>query len=61
LNSVEAKIATGERPPSTPSDAVEDLVKIIAAYQFDSHVERVSDDEISKPKKHYTARRPQRP
>ena len=33
--------------------AVEDLVKIIAAYQFDSHVERVSDDEISKLKKHY--------
>ena len=33
--------------------AVEDLVKIIAAYQFDSIVERVSDDEISKLKKHY--------
>ncbi|KAH8057454.1 dynein light chain binding protein [Aureococcus anophagefferens] len=33
--------------------AVKDLVKIIAAYQFDSHVERVSDDEISKLKKHY--------
>ena len=33
--------------------AVEDLVKIISAYQFDSIVERVSDDEISKLKKHY--------
>ena len=33
--------------------AVEDLVKIIGAYQFDSHVERVSDDEINKLKKHY--------
>merc|ERR550514_260345 len=33
--------------------AVEDLVKIITGYAFDSHVERVSEDEIVKLKKHY--------
>jgi dynein heavy chain, axonemal len=33
--------------------AVEDLVKIISAYQLDSHVESVSEEEIMKLKRHY--------
>jgi len=33
--------------------AVEDLVKIISAYQLDAHVESVSEDEIMKLKRHY--------
>ncbi|KAJ1453032.1 dynein heavy chain, N-terminal region 1-domain-containing protein [Pelagophyceae sp. CCMP2097] len=33
--------------------AVEDLVKIISNYRFDSQCEHVSDDEVAKLKKHY--------
>lgn len=33
--------------------AVEDLIKIIRAHPLDDHLERVSEDEVTKLKKHY--------
>lgn len=33
--------------------AVEDLIKIIRAHPLDDHLEKVSEEEVTKLKKHY--------